>query len=127
MGRDRGADLDEAVGRVAVQEIGYGEEFATGDILGDLVGANLHGEEGNGMVLCAVWIGVILLLIELRVVYFVEALVVGELIEDVAEGDAEGEEVPELGDGVCRLVIIGRGEGKVEGEAAKPHQPGAEG
>lgn len=124
--KDGGTDLDEAVGRVAVPQIGYGEQLATGDVLGDLVGANLHGKEGNGMLLCAVWIGVVLLLIELGMVYFIEALVVGELIEDVAKGDAKGEEVPELGDGVCGLTIIGRGERKVEGEAANLHQPGTE-
>jgi hypothetical protein len=99
-GKKPETDLDQTVGRVAVPEVGYGKELATGDVLGDLVCANLHGEEGDGMLLCAVWIVVVLVLVKLRVVDFVEALVVWELIEDVAERDAEGEEIPELGDGV---------------------------
>jgi hypothetical protein len=93
--------LDEAVGRVAVPEVGYGEELAAGDVLGDLVCAQLHCEEGDCMLLCAVWVCVVLLLDELGVVYFLESRAVGKLIKDVAEGDSEGKEVPEEGYWVC--------------------------
>jgi hypothetical protein len=66
-----------------------------------------------------VWISVILLLVEGGVVYFCEALMGGEEIEDVAEGDAEGEEVPEEGDGIGGLACVGCcGEGEVVVEAA---------
>lgn len=105
-----GTHLDETVGRVAVPEVGYGKELAAGDVLGDLVGADLHGEERDGMLLCTVGIGVILVLLELGVVYFVKTAFLRELIEDVAKGDTEGEEVPKLGDGVGGLAIVGGGE-----------------
>jgi hypothetical protein len=61
------------------------------------------------------------------VVDFVEAALLGELIKDVAEGNAKREEVPELGDGICGLAIVWGGEGEVQGKAANLHQPCAEG
>lgn len=79
----------------------------------------MHCKEGNCAFLWLVWVCFILVRVEGGVVYFGKALVEGETVKDVAEGDAQGKEVPELGDGISGLAgSSGVGEGEIVVEAA---------
>src|ERR1700730_4509323 len=96
--------LDETVGRVAIPEVCNSKRLAPRDL------AYLHGEEGDGPLFCAEVAGV-----DLCGVCVDSDLGGGgrQEVEDVAEGNAEGEEVPKLCDGVCGLPRVGGG-GKLE-------------
>lgn len=51
--------LDQTVCRFTIPDVGNGEGFAFGYSVGDLGGADLDSEEGNGMFLFAIWVDII--------------------------------------------------------------------
>lgn len=59
------------------------------------------------MLLLSIRVNFVGFLIVFRVVHFDETSLRRKLIEDVAQGDANREEFPELGYWVCRLARIG--------------------
>lgn len=81
--------LDETISRAAIPEIGYGESGATLDL------SNTHSEEGDGALSNLVIGGIEGGGVEVNGLDGRR-----EEIEEEAEGDTEGEAVPELGDWV---------------------------
>lgn len=65
--------LDQTICRITIPNVGNGERFTRGYSLRDLGGADLDGEEGNGMLLLAIWVEVVCVLVVLGVVDFGEA------------------------------------------------------
>lgn len=55
--------LDQTICRITIPNVGNGEWFTLGYSLRDLGGADLDGEEGNGMLLLAIWVDVVRVLV----------------------------------------------------------------
>ena len=113
--------LDEAVGGMALGEVCDGEGLGVRELF------DLHGEEGDSVFLLAEGVGLVLLGIVCRVVEAGEVVRRGDEVEYEAEGDASGEEVPELRHWVGRLARVGRAEVEVGGEAPDAHEAASEG
>lgn len=58
-GEDDTTHLDQTVCRFTIPDVGNGEGFAFGYSVGDLGGADLDSEEGNGMFLFAIWVDIV--------------------------------------------------------------------
>lgn len=121
--------LDQAICRISIPKVCYGERLATWNCLCDLFLPDLHCKESDSTLFDAVRICFVLPWIKGRIIDFIEARVFRELIENITEGCARGKKIPKLSYGVCRLSGIWRrrGEGKIGSETTNAEETGSKG